>query len=51
MGKEEYKEVIKKLDELKDIEDWDSRCDEFNELLDKAVSYENENNIYVSRAV
>ena len=49
MDKNEYEEGLKRLGELQHIDDTDPRCDEFNELLDKLVDYENEHNIFVTR--
>jgi hypothetical protein len=49
MSKADYNTIIKRIEELKDIEPWDSRCDEYNLLLDQAINYEDENNIYIAR--
>ena len=45
----EYHIALVLLDELKDIDDSDERCDEFNTILDKVIAYENENNIEIAR--
>ena len=49
MTEEDYKVDVKRLNELQDIENDYTRCDEFNELLDKVIAYEDENNIPISR--
>ena len=49
MTSEEYKAKIARLEALKDIEDNDSRVDEYNELFDEVLDYENENGIYITR--
>ena len=49
MKQSDYENMITRLEVLQDIENNDPRCDEFNELLDEVISYEDEHNIYVTR--
>jgi len=49
MTEKEYHIALVLLDELKDIDDSDERCDEFNAIHDQVIGYENENNIEIAR--
>ena len=49
MNEEQYQIDVKRLDALKDIENDDPRCDEFNELYDKVVAYEDEHSLPIVR--
>jgi len=49
VSKNEYEIGLERLGELQNIDDSDPRCDEFNQLLDNLVQYEDEHNIYVTR--
>lgn len=49
LTKSEYEEACKVVDELKDIEHFDERCNQYNEAFDIVIAYENENNIFVAR--
>ena len=44
-SKDEYELKKVRLDELKDIDDWDCRVDEYNALHDEIKEFEDENNI------
>ena len=49
MTEREYQIALVLLDELKDINDSDERCDEFNAVHEQVITYEDEHNICVSR--
>ena len=49
MTKQQYETKKARLEELKDIDDWDERVDEYNALFDEVVAYEEENEINIVR--
>ena len=51
MNDVEYETAIERYKELQNINNDDPRCNEFNELLDSLIAYENENNIFVTRVL